>query len=172
MKITSQNDVGYLMTLAVITITSVLEFLKYIITVLPIRLTVILMIMSVSTFKTDVILCLIKKCILKTRILSVDSESHHTCTLMYIFKLSSHFPCHLFQKQLEVLSTYVLYYFTDVVTYRSVSYSINVDFHGQFFVAIVLFCKHFFFTELRQSTILWSISCLKSIMYSYVEKKS
>jgi uncharacterized membrane protein len=56
MKITSQNDVGYLMTLAVITITSVLEFLKYIITVLPIRLTAILMIMSVSTFKTDVIL--------------------------------------------------------------------------------------------------------------------
>ena len=84
------------MTLAVITITSVLEFLKYIITVLPIGLTAILMIMSVSTFKTDVILCLIKKCILKTRILSVDSESHHTWTLMYIFKLSSHFPCHLF----------------------------------------------------------------------------
>ena len=127
LKITSQCDVGYLMTLAVKTITSVLEFLKYIITVPPIRLTVILTILSVSTFKTAVILHLIKKCNLKTRILSVDSESRHTCSCMYIFKLSSHFPCHLFQKQLEVLSTYVLYYITDVVTYRSVLLLTSTD---------------------------------------------
>jgi len=46
------------MTLPVKTITSVLQASKYIITDHPIRLAVILVIMSVSTFKTDIILYL------------------------------------------------------------------------------------------------------------------
>ena len=59
LKIISQCGANHLLMLQIKTITSVLKVLTYIITSItacPISLTVILVIMSVSTFRTDIIL--------------------------------------------------------------------------------------------------------------------
>ena len=106
LKIIGQCDFKHILTSLIITTTPVLKISTYIITSItarPVRLSVILAIMSVSTFKTAVILYIVKLVLITWTILPLISPIIGQCDVKHIMTL----PIKTVTSVLKVL-TYII----------------------------------------------------------------